>query len=184
MFHMERNITFEIIRVLLVDKNHIREIAKKLHVNHMNVLRNIQKLSNANVVDYEQHGKNKTYFLKKTSEARAYVFMAENYILTRALEKYPELRGTIERLQKDNRIKLALVFGSYAKGNVKHDSDIDVFIETNNRKIKSEIEITDSKLSVKIGKYTPSNLLTKEMEKNHIIVKGVERYYEKNKLFE
>ena len=44
--------------------------------------------------------------------------------------------------------------------------------------------MTDTKLSIKIGKYDKSNLLIKEILKNHIIIIGVERYYEKNRFFE
>ena len=42
----------------------------------------------------------------------------------------------------------------------------------------------DSKLSIKIGKYDKNNNLIKEIEKNHVIIKGVDEYYEKNKFFE
>jgi predicted nucleotidyltransferase len=180
----QKNYLFEIVNELLKDKSHIRELAKKLNVNHMNILRNINKLSKENVVDYEKVGKNKTCFLKKTAESKAYVFMAESYKLARIIKEYPELRGIIERIQENSKIKLAILFGSYAKGTARHESDIDIFVETNDKNVKKEIEMTNTKLSIKIGKYDKSNLLIKEMEKNHIIIKGVERYYEKNKFFE
>jgi len=180
----QKDYIFEIVNELLRNKGHIRKIAKKLGTNHMNVSRKIKKLSKENVLDYEVEGKNKTYFLKKSAEAKAYVFMAENYKLVQVIKKYPNLRGIFKRIQKNSRIKLAVLFGSYAKGTAKPDSDIDIFIETDNKKIKRDIEMTDTKLSIKIGRYEKSNLLVKEIEKNHIIIKGVERYYEKNKFFE
>ena len=89
----------------------------------------------------------------------------------------------IEKIQNDKRIRLAILFGSYAKGLAKKDSDIDIFIETNNKKIKDDISLIDSKLSIKIGKYNKSNLLIKEIEKNHVIIKGGEYYYERNQFF-
>ena len=47
-----------------------------------------------------------------------------------------------------------------------------------------DLEIFDSKLSIKIGKYDKKSLLIKEIEKNHIIIKGVEEFYEKTNFFE
>jgi len=78
---------------------------------------------------------------------------------------------------------LAIIFGSYAKGLAHKDSDIDVYIETTNLQLKKDIEQLNTKLSVKIGKYNSTNILIQEIEKNHVIIKGVEQYYEKNKFF-
>jgi len=174
----------EIVNELLNGENHIRGIAKNLNTNHMNIVRKVRELSKENVVDYKENGKNKTYFLKKTIEAKSNVFSAENYKLNKLLRKYSNFRRIVEKIQKDKRIKLAILFGSYAKGIAKNDSDIDIYIETTNKKIKEEIALIDSKISVKIGEYNKSNLLIREIERNHVILKGVEIYYEHNKFFE
>ena len=179
----QKDYKMEIINELLRDDNHIRSMAKNINTNHMNIIRRIKELSKENVVDYKEFGKNKTYFLKKTIESKNYIFSAENYKLNRIIKKYPELRSIIEKIQNDKRIRLAILFGSYAKGLAKKDSDIDIFIETNNKKIKDDISLIDSKLSIKIGKYNKSNLLIKEIEKNHVIIKGGEYYYERNQFF-
>lgn len=185
MFHMEqKDYKLEIVNELLKNENHIRGIAKKLDINHMNIARKIRGLIRENVVDYREEGKNKTFFLKKTIEARACVFSAENYRLIRLLGKYSNLRGIIEKIQRKGKIKLAVIFGSYAKGIAKPDSDIDIYIETMDKDLKKDVEIIDTRLSVKIGRYDKSSLLIKEIEKNHVIIKGVEQYYEKNKFFE
>ena len=179
----QKDYKLEIINELLNSKTHVRELAKKLNTNHMTVSRKIKELEKENVVDYKEEGKNKVYFLKKTIEAKSYAYKTENYKLLRLLKKYSQLRSIIEKIQKDNRISLAILFGSYAKGNPKEDSDVDVYIETQDRKIKPEIQRINTKLSVKIGEYDKSSLLIKEIEKNHVIIKGVERYYEKNEFF-
>ncbi len=174
----------EIVNELIRGPNHVRGIAKRIGTNHMNVSRKLKDLSEGNVVDYGEKGKNKTYFLKKGAEARTYVFMAENYRLTRALRKYPELRRITDRIQKDRRIKLAVLFGSYAKGTAKQDSDIDIYMETNNRGIKRDIELAHTRLSVKTGKFDPDSLMAKEIVKSHVIIKGAEEFYEKTGFFE
>ncbi len=180
----QKDYKLEIIKELLNNNEHIRGIAKKLNTNHMNIVRRIKELSKENVVDYAQEGKNKTYFLKKTIESKNYIFITEFYSLNKVLNKYSILRNIIERIQKDKRIKIALLFGSYAKGLAKQDSDIDIYIETIDKNIKKDIELINTKLSVKIGEYDRSNLLIKEIEKNHVIIKGAEEYYEKIGFFE
>lgn len=182
---MERkDYKLEIINDLLGNKHHVRALAKKVHTNHTTVLRKLKELYSENVVDYVREGKNKVYFLKKTSEAKTYIFMTENYRQKKLLEKYPNLRKIIEKIQGNNKIKLAVIFGSYAKFSSNENSDIDVYIETEDKTTKSETEKIHSKINVKIGKYDRKNLLIKEIEKNHVIIKGVELFYERNKFFE
>lgn len=185
MLHMEQiDYKLEIVNQLLNNEGHIRDIARRLNTNHMIIVRKIKELSNENVVDFKEEGKNKTYFLKKSIEAKNYVFMAENYKLNRLLKKYPNLRLVIEKIHKNARLKLAILFGSYAKGIAKQDSDIDIYIDTEDKNLKKEIELIDSRLSIKIGGYDKSNLLIKEIERNHIIIKGLELFYERNEFFE
>ena len=180
----QKDYKMEIVLELLNRQAHIRAIAEKLNINHMMIVRKLNELYKENVVDYRQEGKNRVYFLKKTIEAKSHVFSAENYKLSKCIKKHITLRKVIEKIQGDKRIKLAILFGSYAKGIAKQNSDIDVYVETNDKGIKQELELIDSRLSIKIGKYNNSNLLIKEIEKNHVIIKGIETYYEKSKFFE
>jgi predicted nucleotidyltransferase len=86
---------------------------------------------------------------------------------------------SIKNIQQNKKIGLAVLFGSYARGKANKNSDIDIFIETKDRKLKQELELLNSRLSVKIGEYDRSSPLIKEIEKNHVILKGVEPFYEK-----
>jgi predicted nucleotidyltransferase len=174
----------EIVLELIKCPNHIRGIAKKLNTNQMNIFRKLKELSEENVVDFREDGKNKTYFLKKTIEAKTHILIAENYNLNKTLKKYPILRGTIEKLQSNENVKMAVLFGSYAKGIAKRDSDVDVYIETDDKNLRQEMESLNSKLSVKIGKFDISSLLIKEIIKNHVIIKGAEEFYEKTRFFD
>ncbi len=180
----QKDYKLEIIIFLLREQGHIRGIANKLGTNHMIIARKMKELSNENVVDFVQEGKNKTYFLKKTAEARALIFMAENYRSLQTLEKYPSLRKVIEKIQGDGKICLALLFGSYAKGTALKDSDIDIYVESRDPNLRRNLKLLDSKLSIKIGKYDRASPLIKEIEKNHVVLKGVEYFYEKNQFFE
>jgi predicted nucleotidyltransferase len=185
LLHMEqKDYNLEIVLTLLQEKEHIRGIAKKLGTNHMLIVRKMRELSNANIVDFVQEGKNKTYFLKKTAEARSCVLMAENYKVLQTLEKYPSLRAIIEKLQRDERIRLALLFGSYAKNTANKRSDIDIFIETNDKALRNELVMVDSKLSLKIGNYERESAVIKEIERSHVVIKGAEELYAKNHFFD
>lgn len=174
---------FKIVLELLKKESHLRGLSTTLGTNPMMISRKLEELSIQNVVDYKLQGKNKVYFLKKTLESKTFVFMAEKYRLLIFLEKYPSFRRIIELIQQNKNFHLAVLFGSYAKNLANSRSDVDIYIETTDVKIKHEIEKIDSSISVKIGKYDRENLLIKEIEKSHVILKGVEEYYEKNEFF-
>ncbi len=176
---MELNISSEILNVLFGEEIHARGLAKRLDINHMTVIRNLKELVGENVLEFRKEGRNKVYFLKKNMEARNYALISELYKLNKTLEKYPELRQTIKNIQQKKEIGLAVLFGSYARGTANKNSDIDVFIETKDRNLKKELELLNSRLSLKIGEYDRSSPLIKEIEKNHILIKGAELFYEK-----
>ena len=105
--------------------------------------------------------------------------VVEHYKLLEALKNYPYLRKIFQSIKQNKKIKLAILFGSHATNTATKESDIDIFIETKDKTIKTEIENLDSRINVKIGKFDRKNLLIKEIEKNHIIIKWVGLYYEK-----
>lgn len=179
LLHMELNISSEILNVLFGEEIHARALAKRLEINHMTVIRNLKELVSENVLEFRKEGRNKVYFLKKNMEARNYELISELFKLNKTLEKYPELRKIIKDIQQNKEISLAVLFGSYARGTVNKNSDIDVFVETKDRNLKKELELLNSRLNVKIGEYDRSSQLIKEIEKNHVIIKGAEIFYEK-----
>ena len=111
------------------------------------------------------------------------MFNTENYQYLKFIEKYPHLEPLFEDILKQCESKLIILFGSYAKNLAKKESDIDIYIETNSPELKRKISEINSKLSIKIGKFDTTSLLIKEIIKEHIIIRGVEEYYEKNGFF-
>jgi predicted nucleotidyltransferase len=180
---MEKEIVFNLINELRLDSFTAARLAVILKTNHMTVIRAARRLVEENVLDTVKEGRNKLYSLKTTLEAKNYLFMAELYKLNKLINKYPTMRRIVGIIQNDRRIELAVLFGSYANFSADKTSDIDIFIEGNNAKIREEIESKDSKASVKIGRYVEDNSLIKEIWKKHIILKGIEVYYEKTKFF-
>ena len=175
----QKDYKLEIVKTLKNEMAHARGIAVKLGTNHMMIVRKTRELMEENVIDVKMEGRNKSYFLKDSVEARMYLQMSENYRLINLLKKYPGLRVLVNMLQKDKRIKMAVIFGSYAKGIPKKNSDIDVFIETSDIELKKKYSRMDSKYGIKIGKLSKGDLLSEEIFKNHVIIKGVEKFYER-----
>ncbi|MDD2665509.1 MAG: winged helix-turn-helix transcriptional regulator [Methanocellales archaeon] len=180
---MEHELTNRIVLELLRGGCHSRELARRLDASHATVNRRLQKLLEDNVVDYTQDGKNKTYRLKDTLETKNAAVMAEHYKLGETLATYPHLRGIMQEIQKNPDIKLAVLYGSHAKNTATPESDIDVYIETQDPELKKQLEQINTRLSVKIGGWNAQNPLIQEIMKNHVLIKGVEEYYEKTRFF-
>lgn len=178
------NIDFEVILKLLKESSHLRELGKELRIPHSTLSRKLNILRKNNVLDYKQEGKNKKYFLKKNIMMKKAVMMAEHYKLLKLLSKYPQLEPLFQEILKKSSAKKIIIFGSYAKGTETKTSDLDIYLETKNIEEKKTIEEINHKISVKITKFDEKDLLIKEIIKNHIILKGVDDYYEKVKVFE
>ena len=172
------------LALLKYKESHVRGIAKITNQPHANVSRLMKKLLKENIVDFKYEGKNKIFRLKKGIEALNCIYMSEHFKLLKLFEKYPSITIIAESIIRKVDEKLIIIFGSFAKFSSTKDSDIDIFIETTNRHIKLAVENINSKLSVKIGQFDTNSLLVKEIIKDHILLKGVEYYYEKNKIFD
>lgn len=183
MNHVEQNLTNEIVAHLLKEDLHPRAIAERLASNHVTVLRKLRDLEAENVVDFRVEGKNKTYTLKRSIEGRNAAMIAELYRQSMVVSRYPALRGIFEAVHDMPDIPLALLFGSYAKGLATKESDIDIFLETADPMRKKQIEQKHSLLSVKTGRFETADLLVREIMKDHIIIRGVELYFERTGRF-
>jgi predicted nucleotidyltransferase len=178
------NLELDIILLLLKQYYHVRGLAKALDESHATVLRKLNNLLKYNVVDYKKQGKNKIFFLKKNLLSKDYILQAEIYKLNMLLSRHPDLMIILEEVLKKSDEKLIILFGSYAKFRAKKESDIDIYIETENRNIKKAVDNIHSKISVKIGPFDKSSNLIKEIIKDHVIIRGYEEFYEKKQLFE
>lgn len=171
-------ICYSILEVLSRKDTHIRGIATALSTNQMTVARKVHELEGDNVVDSRQEGRNKVYSIKNTLEATERLKMLEHQKLIDVVSNNAVLRTITQQIRETPDVKIAILFGSYAKGTQTKNSDIDIYIETKDKKLKKKVELLNSKISVKIGDFDTQNLLAKEIIKNHIILKGVDRYNE------
>ena len=178
-----------------LDKNkkgvHIRELARLVKTSYNNTVRNIKILEHENVIKKEKDANLIKIRLKNHPLTVAYLKQAhtENFL---SLPK--KISNTITEFLNEIEEKplIALIFGSYAKGNFTKDSDIDILLVFQEIKQKN-IENTAKRISMRTNtKISPvyvgykefeKNLLNKEHEfsneiKNNIIVIiGIEQYY-------
>ncbi|MBI4159516.1 nucleotidyltransferase domain-containing protein [Candidatus Woesearchaeota archaeon] len=179
MVQKRNSLEMDIIELLLNVDNHVRGIAKKLNESHSTILRKLDNLKRENVIDSRKEGKNKIFFLKKNLVSKTYILQAELHKLAKLLRHNPELGVIFEDILKKTDAKLIVLFGSYAKGLAKKDSDVDIYIETKNRDVKKVIEAIHSKINVKIGSFDIKSPLIKEIIKDHVILRGIEVFYDK-----
>jgi predicted nucleotidyltransferase len=183
MNHVEQNLTNEIVALLLKEDLHPRAIAERLTSNHATVLRKLRDLADNNVVDFRTEGKNNVYAIKKTLEGRNAALIAELSQQSSVVKKYPVLRGIFQAVHEMPGLSLAILYGSYAKGLATKESDIDIFIETNDTNTKKLLEQKHSLISVKTGIFDTKDLLIREIIKDHIIIRGIEVYFDKTGFF-
>lgn len=184
MVQKRDNMELDIIEILLKKENHVRGIAKSLNESHSTISRKLDNLKNENVLDFRTEGKNKIYFLKRNFITKNYIYKTELNKLNKLIKRHPELSIIFEEILKKSNENLIVLFGSYAKGMAKKDSDIDIYVHTNKREIKKLIEEVHSKINVKIGPFDVKSPLIREIIKDHIIIRGVEEFYEKEQFFE
>ena len=177
------NIEYEILISLLKKEKHGRELSKELDVSLTNIQTSLSNLKELNIVDYRIEGKNHIYFIKKNLKSKSMILNAENYKLIELLAKHPKLEPIFEDILKKSEDSIIILFGSYAKGTETKDSDIDIFVNTQDTKLKKEIEDVYHKINVKMGDLIPNNPLINEIIKNHIIFKGGEQFYERLGIF-
>ncbi len=179
MVQKRDNLELSIVSLLLNSAHHVRGIAKKLDESHSTILRKLNNLKKEHVIDSRKEGKNKIFYLKKNIVSRTYVLQAELHKFIILLRQHPELSIIFEEILKKTDQKLIVLFGSYVKGLAKKDSDIDIYIETTNRNIKKTVEEIHSKINVKIGTFDIQSPLIKEIIKDHVIIRGIEVFYDK-----
>jgi predicted nucleotidyltransferase len=165
---------------------YIREVEKLLKVSSRTALVNLAKLEDKGILQSKTKGKIKTYSIKKSYLSMEYFILTEQYKKIRFLSKNHLIKEVLEKAE--NYLQgIVILFGSYAKGSQKDDSDIDLFIvgkydEGKIKKIGKDygIDINIKSYPMKIFKNKISNdTLLKEIVKSHIILKGVEGFIQR-----
>jgi len=156
-------------------------IAKKKKLNQKTVSNYLNKLENENILKSKTQGKNKLYSLNLNNKE-----IVKNFIIAveymRTLQFYNKHILIKEIAEKINPLikGTAVLFGSYAKGIEKDDSDIDILIigKCNETEINKISNLFKKEISLKIYPKFKKDILTKEAIKNHIVIKNTEQFIE------
>ena len=179
MTQIKVNYEFEILLSLLKKEMYGRELSKSLETSLTRIQFILNKLNKNNILDYKVEGKNHIYFIKKNLIAKAFILNAENYRLAKLLCKYPFLEPLFKEITQKYSSQMIILFGSYAKFIPKEESDIDLYLDSTDNKVKETINHINERISIKIGNFNKEDLLIQEIIKNHIIIQGGEIFYEK-----
>lgn len=184
--------TLKILGLFLGDYSrsmHVREIARDVGVDVKAVGLQLRRLENINVLSSIIKGRNKEYRLKLDNlVAKYYMILAETFASIRFLEK----NFLIKRLMSETGDKLEgtiMLFGSFAKGEITEESDIDLFIistrepdadvirETGSL-IDREVNIKSTDMKQFLDGLMDNDPLMMEVVSNHIVLKGIDDYCE------
>ena len=142
-------------------------------VSGMAVSKSVKDLISMNLVGLEHHGNSNLLKLNKNSylfEPLKNLFLAEEATIIKLKEK-------IRRHLNVQHIKTAAIFGSIVKGVGGINSDIDLFIITDNKKWTSEtMEKLQKEINLEFGSVLMPYILTKEefkSKKNKPIIKNI-----------
>lgn len=161
-----------------------RELVKKVNISQKNVALTLEEMEKEGVLSSRLKGNVRYFSLNKSNPLiDKYVLLAEIESSIMFLKKYPKISQILSQI--DNKNKIICVFGSYARGNQKKNSDLDLFIigKFNEGEIKKigqdyhlDINIKGCSKSDFISSLKSRSPLVNEILENHIIVSGYEDF--------
>ncbi len=176
---------------------YLREIARETHVDVKAISIQLNRLEKTNILTSIQKGKNKEYRLNLNNYlTQYYLVLAECFLTIEYLDNNFEVKKLVSETA-DNLGKTALLFGSFAKGNMTQESDMDILIIGDSKPDLSVFKEIGNLLSREINiKYVSEKQFSNGLENNdplimeavanHIILKGIDslcnmlwRYYAK-----
>lgn len=156
-----------------------RAIASKLKMNQKTVSNVLTKLEKRHIIKFKQEGRNKYYFLNKlnpsTKEMIKLVEVNKRIVL---FEKYKQINPLFSELEKRTN-GISVIFGSYANFTKTEKSDLDLFVIGSISELSDLETLYNIKINVvksTTNKFKPDDLFSKEVIKNHIILKGVDEF--------
>ncbi len=145
----------------------VRGLARELKLSHATILNYINDLQKLSLIKKKKATLYPTYFAN--TESQKYKFYKKNWLIFKIKES-----GLIDHIQKETLPSSIILFGSGAKATFTENSDIDIFVESNETKL--DITKYEKKLNHKINLLFEQNInnLSKELRNN--IINGVVLY--------
>ncbi len=164
---------------------YIREVEHLLSISSRTALITLAKLETIGILNSKMRGKIKLYAYNSSIIAREYSILAEQYKKIHFLECNTVIKEIIEKLEPCVN-GMVVIFGSYAKGLQKKDSDLDiciagscdkVLIEQIGKRYGIEINIKQYPLDI-FTKYLreTDDILIKEVIEHHVLINNAEAF--------
>jgi len=156
-------------------------IAKEKKLNQKTVSNYLNKLEKEHILKSKTQGKNKLYFLNLDNKeiVKNFIISVEHLRTINFYKKNILIKEIVGKIKY--HIKgIAVIFGSYTKNTQKKDSDLDVLVigKCNEKEINNISKTYKIEINLKIYPKLEQDILTKEVIKNHIIIKNTEQFIE------
>ena len=165
-------------------------IAQKIPISQPTVSRKLEELEKSGFLNYKMEGKNKVYYPNLDNpNTQTRLELGEIHHKVNFLRRNPQIQVIWDTLKKNEAVKgTVIMFGSYAKGQAKKDSDIDLLVvgDVDKKKIREIEQEYDKKINIQrvssiediddaLQKGEP---LIKEILDNHVVLSGAEAFVE------
>lgn len=199
---MLKKVELQILEFLfedLVSGHSILEISKKLKISYPLTYNTIMNFTNKEIVSSEKKGNASIIKINFKAVSKEHIY-TELSRRDKIVTKYYKIKSTFDKLKKLNQIHfICILFGSYAKGNPKQDSDIELLFiipeeydygtfDSNIKTILSAYNV-DINITPEKGLFEMWNTVKKfnvgnELLKGHIVLNGVEGFLELRRRYE
>lgn len=139
MLNLKSQIAIKVLGYFFLNHNqekYTNELARILNVDAGNLDRKLKELEKEGILRSEMRGNQRYYFLNKD-----YPFLRETKKLYSA--KYGLVTELKSKLSKLKGLVEAYIFGSYAKGNLGSESDIDLLLVGDHSSLEAKRAIID-----------------------------------------
>ena len=118
----------------------LKEILKRSHLSYEPVYRTLQEMTKKNTVFSKKFGRTLVYDLNSKKDISKIAFMSYSIKKMRKFsDKHYDIYSAISEIP-ENMAEIIIVFGSYAKGTERKDSDIDILcVSSEIEKLKSAV---------------------------------------------
>ena len=192
MSKMIHNKYYEIMKNFLSDYSreiYGRELVGKVSISQKNIALTLEELEKKGILSSKVRGNMRYFFLNKSNPlCKRYLVLIEIENSIEFLEKNPKINHILDKINNSLiNSQIGCIFGSYAKGNQKKDSDLDLFVvgKVNEKEIKKigedyniEIDIKNGKKLDFINMLKNKNPLMNEILESHVLILGYEEFIE------
>ena len=156
-----------------------RAISQKYNLNQKTVSNVLNNMEKQGILKFKREGKNKYYFLNKNNpDIKEIIQLTEINKKINFMKSHIRFKGLFEGFG-EKASGILIVFGSYAKGIEKKDSDLDILAIgeiKNTKELEKSFGIDVNIIKTKKDKFDKNEPFIKEIMENHIILKGVEEF--------